>query len=270
MNNPNWGAQTAASIDNASNIIATGTANRKTREWNEKILQQQRSWALEDWDRQNAYNSPAAQMQRYKEAGLNPMLIYGQTNTASPVRSTEAKQWNPQAVRVETGELLGKYMNVELGRQQIDNLKAQNAVLRADAILKAGTSAGQAITNAKSQLDLEMATELKNTSLEYARENLRKLMTEHGLVANQSKALHNRTEYEAELHPGEVVKQRLQNMVSQQDLKRLEAITQSEQYRVSVNRLDAKLADMGVRPSDPMWHRMIMTVINEVYKRYFK
>lgn len=31
------------------------------------------------------YNSPAAQMQRFKDAGLNPNLIYGQSNTAQPV-----------------------------------------------------------------------------------------------------------------------------------------------------------------------------------------
>lgn len=32
------------------------------------------------------YNSPAAQMQRFKDAGLNPNLIYGQNNTAQPVQ----------------------------------------------------------------------------------------------------------------------------------------------------------------------------------------
>ena len=33
---------------------------------------------LEQWNRQNEYNSPASQMSRYREAGLNPNLIYGQ------------------------------------------------------------------------------------------------------------------------------------------------------------------------------------------------
>lgn len=31
----------------------------------------------EAWDRETAYNSPVAQMQRLKEAGLNPNLVYG-------------------------------------------------------------------------------------------------------------------------------------------------------------------------------------------------
>lgn len=44
---------------------------------------------LEMWNLQNAYNTPAAQMERFKAAGLNPHLIYGQGNAgnaSSPVR----------------------------------------------------------------------------------------------------------------------------------------------------------------------------------------
>lgn len=35
---------------------------------------------IEMWEMQNRYNSPAAQMSRFSEAGLNPMLIYQQGN----------------------------------------------------------------------------------------------------------------------------------------------------------------------------------------------
>lgn len=38
---------------------------------------------LEQWNRENEYNSPAAQMQRYKEAGLNPNIAFTQANTAA-------------------------------------------------------------------------------------------------------------------------------------------------------------------------------------------
>ena len=55
------------------------------------MYDRQRADALADWNMQNQYNSPAEQMKRYKEAGLSPHLIYGQTHTASPVRSTDAK-----------------------------------------------------------------------------------------------------------------------------------------------------------------------------------
>ena len=42
------------------------------------------------WNMNNAYNTPKAQMQRFKEANLNPNLIYGQTNTATPISTATA------------------------------------------------------------------------------------------------------------------------------------------------------------------------------------
>ena len=47
------------------------------------------SWS--QWHATNAYNHPKAQMQRFREAGLNPNLIYGQMSNVPPpafVRST--------------------------------------------------------------------------------------------------------------------------------------------------------------------------------------
>lgn len=42
------------------------------------------------WNMQNAYNTPKAQMLRFKEAGLNSNLIYGQTNTSTPISTAHA------------------------------------------------------------------------------------------------------------------------------------------------------------------------------------
>ena len=53
-------------------------------------LQKQAEYNIGLWNMQNAYNTPKAQMERFKEAGLNPNLIYGQTNTASPISSASA------------------------------------------------------------------------------------------------------------------------------------------------------------------------------------
>ncbi|MBQ3410779.1 MAG: hypothetical protein IJH30_03405, partial [Bacillus sp. (in: Bacteria)] len=51
-----------------------------------ELAKYQNEWNLAQWERENAYNSPIQQMQRYREAGLNPNLIYGQQNlsAASP------------------------------------------------------------------------------------------------------------------------------------------------------------------------------------------
>lgn len=62
--------------------LAEQQNNLNVEQW-----QRERQAALEDWNRENAYNSPAAQMQRYRDAGLNPNLIYGQSNTSGGMAS---------------------------------------------------------------------------------------------------------------------------------------------------------------------------------------
>lgn len=70
------------------NIISDGLQmieNQKNRRFNheEAELAYQRQIAM--MDKQNAYNTPLAQMQRYKDAGLNPNLIVGgQSNISAP------------------------------------------------------------------------------------------------------------------------------------------------------------------------------------------
>ena len=123
------------------NAISQGASNRKQRKWNEKMYGIQRADSLADWNMQNEYNSPAAQMARFRDAGLNPNLIYGQTQEASPVRQTTAQSWNPKAPTFDMGAVgqagLSAYMDVQLKEAQVDNLKAQNDVLVQEVLAKA-------------------------------------------------------------------------------------------------------------------------------------
>lgn len=79
-----------AVVGTGSNIVSTAMTNSA----NERMQQQQNAWNLEQWHRNNEYNSPAAQLQRMKAAGLNPDLMYGQNasgaagNSASPATGT--------------------------------------------------------------------------------------------------------------------------------------------------------------------------------------
>ena len=115
-------------IGAGANTISTISTNNAQRRWNEAMYNRQREDALADWARTNQYNSPLAQMQRFKEAGLNPNLIYGQTNMAQPVRSTDAKSWNPQAPAFNLGQIVDQYKqagaSIDIMKEQKENLKA--------------------------------------------------------------------------------------------------------------------------------------------------
>lgn len=79
-----------AGISAGSNIISTAMANQA----NERMQQQQNKWNVEQWERNNAYNTPAQQMLRLKQAGLNPDLMYGQNaggaagNSSAPAQGS--------------------------------------------------------------------------------------------------------------------------------------------------------------------------------------
>lgn len=73
QNNQNKKAQERA---NRHNIELAQMNN----EFNERMLQKQMDYNTEMWNKQNEYNSASAQVQRYKEAGLNPtMMMQGQS-----------------------------------------------------------------------------------------------------------------------------------------------------------------------------------------------
>lgn len=79
-------------------------------------------------DRQNQYNSPAMQMDRYTAAGLNPNLIYG-SGASGGNQSSTPKFDTPSVVNrvgpLEIPNMLGAYQQWEMQKAQIDSIKAQ-------------------------------------------------------------------------------------------------------------------------------------------------
>lgn len=106
--------------------------NEKNRSNQERWNLQNRQWALDDRDTTNAYNAPKQQMQRMKEAGLNPHLIYGngvQAQGEAP-RATPPDTSDQPAVHYENNFLnpLQEAMAIVI---QTDNMRAQKDLLEA-------------------------------------------------------------------------------------------------------------------------------------------
>ena len=96
--------------------------------YNYLMQQQQQAYELDMWNLKNQYDSPAAQMQRYQDAGLNPNLIYGQQNTSgnaptgapAQFRSTGTFSRNVQQAQ----QIIGQVMNiVKTARDTYDYMK---------------------------------------------------------------------------------------------------------------------------------------------------
>ena len=65
------------------------------------MKQQEQAYNLQLWDLTNQYNSPAAQMARYQDAGLNPNLIYGQSNVSQQPASASAFNFRSQGTHAK-------------------------------------------------------------------------------------------------------------------------------------------------------------------------
>lgn len=60
---------------------------REDRDFAMQMAQYQNDVGMQNWRMQAGYNSPASQMQRFREAGLNPDLAYGQMHSEVPLQA---------------------------------------------------------------------------------------------------------------------------------------------------------------------------------------
>lgn len=103
--------------------------------------EREKAYNLELWDKQNAYNSPAAQMERLKQAGLNPRLMFSEGNVgnAAPVASASLDTPQLEVPSMETAKYNAPRQGLLQGLQDWFNIKnagIQNEVLAAEAALK--------------------------------------------------------------------------------------------------------------------------------------
>lgn len=115
-----------------SNLVGAGFQGRANR----KTLKYQAALNERYLDKQLAYNTPAAQMQRYKDAGLNPNLIYGQGtpgNQSAPLSSPSLDTPDYQSV---AKDLVDQTLRGALQATQVQAINAQTEKTVADTALK--------------------------------------------------------------------------------------------------------------------------------------
>ena len=93
---------------------------------NVRLQKMQNDFNLEMWNKNNEYNSPQAQMQRFKDAGLNPNLIYSQgsagLSSSPPVKNApEGVDWS------KSMQKLSEAFNIENLRTLVANRKKAEA-----------------------------------------------------------------------------------------------------------------------------------------------
>lgn len=106
------------------NVITTAMTNRANKKMTAQTNNMQKQLADEAWARETAYNAPSAQMQRYRAAGLNPHLIYGQNDNGYQYQTPDLE--TPQSVAADMSSLsdfgIGTFQDIRTRRLQNDIL----------------------------------------------------------------------------------------------------------------------------------------------------
>lgn len=271
------GANIASNAINASNTSSNNEAQRK---WNEKMYAQQRADALTDMHYMNQYNSPAAQMMRLKQAGLNPNLVYGNgaaTSQASTPRSSSVESWKPDPIHVDpniVGNSLQTYQDVRFKEAQTDQLKAQTALTQeqqANAIVQRlvmSTDAKKKMTETESaQFDLDMKRELAPITIESASTGLAKQQADlqYTLDENERKEAMNSVSMKEIL--SRIVSNRINNAKTEQERKNLIKAGQILDQDKEWKELDLQLKRLRINPNDPTWLRVTAEALQRLLKK---
>lgn len=130
----------AALAGTAVNAITQGNQNKKNRAFSREMYERQKADNIDFWNTQNSYNSPAAQMQRLKEANLNPHLAYGNgsvANTGGSISSPHFSTPDQKAPTIDLPAVVQGYFNVKQQAANINNTQKQGDILALEAQKKA-------------------------------------------------------------------------------------------------------------------------------------
>lgn len=122
-------------------IAAQKEENQKNRDYNLMLAQKQNAWNVEQWERENAYNDPQAQLDRMRKAGINPDLAVGggyqNTAASSPAMTagaaSTAQDMSVLGQRPTLGQAIQSALHDSMLGAQIDNIKANTRKTLADA-----------------------------------------------------------------------------------------------------------------------------------------
>lgn len=254
VNSANNANKELAAQQNEYNLQLQDREFNFNREQNEYVYAQN----LAQWQRENEYNSPSAQMQRLIEAGLNPNLVYGsgsatQSSASSPTM-TAAQYSSPRAERATVNPARGYVNNIDpfqaisisnqLGIQaaQKDQINAQAEYVRAQ-------TDNERLRNHQIDLDLQYNRSSftpRLSGIESDAAIKKQLIRQNDLRYDFDRRM-NELNIDKGSIQYELIKQQLQNLRTSDDL----------------NRLKTTLLKMGVSDRDNIIFRLGARILAE-------
>lgn len=253
----------AAGASLASSAINAGSQssnNQSQLSYAREMYDKQRADALADWNMQNEYNSPKAQMARFQEAGLNPNLIYGQMSNSPVVRTSSPQSYNPTAPQVDLGNAVSqglfslsqyqdtqfKQVQTDLVKQQIQNSITENSLKQLEW--------------AERNIKLPFAQEIAKQSADALRLSNDKAVQE---IAYKSEA--NPLAIKQTTGQVDLLQKQIDQVVANTKLTTAQKLNTIKDG--ILKNYEIKIRSMGGNPNDPGYIKAIQPIINEGAKK---
>lgn len=156
------------------NPIAQYFQNQSDRQFQREMLAAEQAFTREMWNANNNYNAPVKQVERLKEAGLNPALMYG--NGADSGLSTLAGNPSVGAPNQQAPEINA------LAMAQVANLNAQAKATSDENDRKNGMFPYEIAAK-------DTATKLANSATELNKAQVTKVMADAGVAVSTANKL---------------------------------------------------------------------------------
>lgn len=136
-----------------SNILSNSFTSQNQKQAisaNQQLQKEQNEWNLNLWKLNNDYNLPINQVQRLKDAGFNPALMYG-TNGSTGISASPAQGVNPARVNPLISPLNGVTDTIgSVFDRMLQQKIAQSGIVKNSAdTTKSLADAAEAAANAK-------------------------------------------------------------------------------------------------------------------------
>lgn len=243
----------SAAVGLFGNLFGGNSKRNQKRQhrMNMELAKYEHDLNMEAWREQNEYNSPASQMQRFQDAGLNPYLIYGKgdngNSTSVPqynMRQEEASHFDPTYF----GQAVDKGLQAWLSFSQFEEQKKNNATQRAKTQQETLTEVLKGLQAMRqygrdSWEDRE-AYKLGVSQAAIQFQNLQK--TQQEIVESQNRVLTMEQEYSLrqELNPTKM-------LMLKEQLKQLQLTNNFAAFENSLYR------DLGISPKQSLWQQLV-------------
>ena len=193
--------------------------SEEERSWSEKMLDKQNAWNLTMWNAANEYNNPTHQVQRLRDAGLNPLYYGLDGSSANGVQSAQPLGYERASVKgianpalgIETKMALRSLeKDIQLKNAQIDSIKENTKGTSLDNEWKDKTMDARAeaveLANSLSKKEVDQIDQALKESEQRIKESIQRvdnLVEEKALIQSQ-KMLNTAMTHEAEERAKEI------------------------------------------------------------------